>query len=137
MTASTIEYSLMAGAAYESTRGQVNQISRPAGWDVLAPLAGLDHRQDDLTGFEAAAFSRGTGLSQDIVISFAGTYNGTDWAVANMPLSVGAMSSQLLQAAAYYEDIKRVYPDAKISFTGHSLGGGLAALMGGCQKFCV
>lgn len=43
MAASTIEYSLMAAAAYESTRGQVNRIPHPAGWDRLAPLAGLDH----------------------------------------------------------------------------------------------
>lgn len=132
MPATTIpvQYSLMAGSAYFSTRGDVNRIPFPDsdGWQRLP---GYNFRQDDFTGFEAAAFTRGTGSNQEIVISFAGTYNGTDWAVANMPLSLGAMSPQLLQAAQYYEDIKRsAYPNTKISFTGHSLGGGLAALMG-------
>lgn len=132
MPATTIpvQYSLMAGSAYFSTRGDVNRIPFPDsdGWQRLP---GYNFRQDDTTGFEATAFTRGTGSNQEIVISFAGTYNGTDWAVANMPLSLGAMSPQLLQAAQYYEDIKRsAYPNTKISFTGHSLGGGLAALMG-------
>jgi putative lipase involved disintegration of autophagic bodies len=36
------------------------------------------------------------------------------------------MHPQLAEAARYYQDIKRLYPNANISFTGHSLGGGLA-----------
>jgi hypothetical protein len=43
---------------------------------------------------------------------------------------VGSYSPQLSQAAAFYQEIKAAHPDATISFTGHSLGGGLAALMG-------
>lgn len=131
MTERSVEFSLMAGAAYESTRGQINQIPYPTGWDALNPQAGLDHRQDDITGFEAAAFTQGIGSDQEIVISFAGTYiDQAGDIAADLALAAGIMSPQLLQAASYYQDIKKAYPFAAIAFTGHSLGGGLAALMG-------
>ena len=43
-------------------------------------------------------------------------------------------SAQLFQAAKYYLQVKASVtannPDATFTFTGHSLGGGLAALMG-------
>lgn len=131
MTERDIEFSLMAGAAYESTRGRINQIPYPEGWDALNPEAGLDHRQDDITGFEAVAFTRTNGSKQEIVISFAGTYPSQAGDIsADIDLAAGAMSPQLLQAASYYQDIKQAYSNATISFTGHSLGGGLAALIG-------
>lgn len=42
MTDRTVEYSLMAGAAYKSTRDDANKIPYPSGWDKLDPGAGLD-----------------------------------------------------------------------------------------------
>ena len=129
MTAGTVEYALMAGAAYESTRDRINRIPPPEGWASLDPDRGFDHRADPASGFEGAAFVRGN----EIVIAFAGTYPpdiSGDWLLANAPLASGSWSPQLLEAAKYYLDIKRQYPDATISFTGHSLGGGLASLMG-------
>lgn len=125
----TIEYSLMAGAAYFSTRDSKNRIPRPDGWEQIdkAPW----HTQENTTGFEAVAFTRGT----DIVISFAGTYpkpksiSNPDL-IADVTLGAGVYSAQIGQAAVYYEKIRQAYPDANITFTGHSLGGGLAALMG-------
>lgn len=45
-------------------------------------------------------------------------------------LLVGIGSLQLLQAAEYYLQVQAANPDATITFTGHSLGVGLAALMG-------
>jgi len=128
MVASTVEYALMAGAAYESTRDRINRIPGPEGWAPLDPASGLDHRSDTISGFEAAAFVNAGG---EIVISFAGTYDKSiaDKA-ADAALFAGVLDTQLLLAAKYYQDIKRAYPDVLISFTGHSLGGGLAALMG-------
>ncbi|MFA7269228.1 MAG: hypothetical protein WC073_07790, partial [Sterolibacterium sp.] len=48
---------------------------------------------------------------------------------ADAALGTGLWSDQLGQAAAYYLEIKAFNPGATISFTGHSLGGGLASLM--------
>jgi VCBS repeat-containing protein len=67
----------------------------------------------------------------EIVISFAGTYDKSAAdKVADVALAAGQFHPQVFEAARYYEDVKRAYPGASISFTGHSLGGGLAALMG-------
>ncbi len=50
---------------------------------------------------------------------------------ADIGLGTGVGSAQLLQAAEYYLQVKAANPNAtSITFTGHSLGGGLAALMG-------
>jgi len=99
MTASTVDYALMAGAAYFSTRDVINRLPFPegSGWSRLA--GGFDHRQDDSSGFEAAAFVKGG----EIVISFAGTYPDDisgDWLQANAPLVFGGMSPQLFDAVA-------------------------------------
>ncbi|MBU1777952.1 MAG: putative Ig domain-containing protein, partial [Gammaproteobacteria bacterium] len=78
-------------------------------------------------GFEAVTFTNGT----ETVISFAGTYptSPMDW-IANSTLGAGVPGvDQLFEAAQYYLAVKAQYGD-NISFTGHSLGGGLAALMG-------
>lgn len=42
----------------------------------------------------------------------------------------GANFDYFSQAKLFFEGIKYVYPDAQILFSGHSLGGGLALLMG-------
>jgi hypothetical protein len=76
-------------------------------------------------GFEAISFQSGN----QIVIAYTGTNQFTDWTSANVPLAFGLPSDQLYQAALYYLEVKAANPDATISFTGHSLGGGLAALM--------
>ena len=65
-----VDYSLMAGAAYISTRGDTNRIQAPLGWSALNPPLGLDYRKDVANGFEAAAFING---ASEIVIAFAGT----------------------------------------------------------------
>jgi len=63
--ATDIEYALMAGASYISTRWEINQFPVPEGW-----LEKVGKREkDDATGFEATYFTKGT----EIVISFSGT----------------------------------------------------------------
>ena len=123
-----IEYALMAGRAYQSTRSDINLFPTPVGWSEP-----LDKRQRDAsTGFEAGYFQRGP----EIVISYAGT-NPNDGILppgpdntANIGLASGVGSVQLLQAAEYYLQVQATNPGATITFAGHSLGGGLAALMG-------
>ncbi len=116
-----IDNALMAGRAYFDTRASINRFPVPQGW------VEFKHRALD-SGFEAVSFQQST----KIVISYAGTNftDISDWTQANVPLAFGFAADQLRQAALYYLEVKAANPTATISFTGHSLGGGLAALMG-------
>ena len=59
-----IEYALMAGASYISTRPDINKFAVPVGWNERT-----DKREDDrASGFEATYVTKGS----EIVISFAG-----------------------------------------------------------------
>ena len=117
---SDLEYALIAGVAYRSTRGEINRFPVPDLW-LEIPLSHVSMP----SGFEAVSFRRGA----EIVISFAGTGQLNDWP-ANFGLATGLGSDQLRQAALYYCQVKAANPNAQISFTGHSLGGGLASLLG-------
>ena len=125
------QYALMAGAAYASTRAVDNQIPAPEGWYLV------DQRIDDTSGFEAYAFGNAPTLaaSTEIVIAYAGTDPSDitgDW-LANAGLATGAGSDQLVQASRFYLDIQggtSSSSSSTITLTGHSLGGGLAALVG-------
>ena len=128
---STLDYALMAGASYIDTRNPINRLSVPQEWAAVAhvPNNPAFPQITGAAGFEAVAFKKGT----DIVISYAGTYakDLTGDMVADFNLATGLGSAQLLQAAQYYLQVKAENPTAtSITFTGHSLGGGLAALMG-------
>ena len=121
--ATDIELALMAGRAYESTRSEENRFSTPQGWTLI------DQDEKD-SGFEVVTFQRG----DEIVISFAGTYPGDiKDKLADILLGPGGYSQQLQDAAEYYlkvkQQVKASNPDAKITLTGHSLGGGLASLI--------
>jgi hypothetical protein len=115
-----LEYALMAGRAYESTRGALNLFPTPGGWTT-------SRHDSQPSGFEAISFQRGS----EIVISYAGTYpTDTGDQFANGGLAMGFGSVQLQQAVEYYLQVKAANPLATITLTGHSLGGGLAALVG-------
>ena len=127
-----IEYALMAGASCISTRSLENRFPAPQGWTkVVNPDS---YFEDPISGFEAISFTNGT----EIVISYSGT-DPNDTSVfsspdgkTNVALAAGAWAEQLLQAAEYYFQIKSAQENAgkTITLTGHSLGGGLAALVG-------
>lgn len=123
-----VDCALMAGASYISTRKPLNRFPVPSvnGWSELEV-----ERVVKNSGFEATTFVKG---NNQLVISFAGTYDKdvTGDIAADIALAGGNGSIQLLQAAKYYLDIKNnpLYQNYDITLTGHSLGGGLAALIG-------
>lgn len=124
---SAIEYALLAGSAYFSTRDAANRLPAPADWIEKE----TDRRRNDQTGFEARAFVKGS----EIVISYAGTdpryvSPASPDMSTNIALARGQWADQLLQAAEYYLHVKAANPvGTTITLTGHSLGGGLAALI--------
>ena len=126
-----IDCALMAGRAYQTTRdpGGINWFPVPSGWNEFLHIP--NDSSPSVDGFEMSAFQN-TADPNNIVISFAGTYPSdiTGDVAADLALAAGILSDQLKQAAEYYLQIKEANPDANITFTGHSLGGGLASLMG-------
>lgn len=118
-----------ANAYAESTNvvNPANAIPPPAGWAVVG---GKDLTE---TGFLARAYKNTTLGTNEIVIAFAGTTseNGEDWFNGNFPGAAGdRLAPQIVDAAKFYLDVIAANPTATITFTGHSLGGGIASLMG-------
>jgi len=112
-------YSFLALHVY-ATGVLSNKPILPTPWtEVLQPPG--------TNGFACAVY-RNT-VTNEVVISFRGTDNDLgDWAS-----NLGLILSQEKQAAAVYANVLRDYgidaQGSNISFTGHSLGGGLAATM--------
>jgi Lipase (class 3) len=127
--ASTLDLAILAGTSYNDTRSAINRFPVPLGWTLYSAVP-----SDDQTGFEARAFQSGS----EIVISYSGTdpnnsglFTSPD-GITNRFLAAGYMAEQLIQAAEYYLQIKNAPENTNknITLTGHSLGGGLAALVG-------
>jgi len=120
--ATDVDYALLAGRAYFDTRADINRFPVPDKWALVSRIP------ETSSGFEASTFKN---LETDqIVISFAGTGSifDRDW-WANFGLTLGNCVQQLCDAAVYYLEMKELYGN-RITFTGHSLGGGIAAILG-------
>ena len=132
-------YALLAAGAYWDVRTlETNRAPIAPGWKLLDEFsisssgANSSLRKSGLSArvYQAAA-------TNEIVISFAGTEfdsntAGTivDFFSGNIPLAFATDSSQAHEAALLYERVQRQFgASADITFTGHSLGGGLASLL--------
>ena len=92
--------------------------------------------QFDTSGWSGSGFGAGVFVNgAEVVIAFEGTNPAPltsdgirDW-ITNIGLTTGFLGQQAYQAALLYERVKAQYQGYQISFTGHSLGGGLASVM--------
>ncbi len=77
--------------------------------------------------FSCAAYKSGN----KIIISFRGTNELGDLLGADMDIVLGNIPSiSYIYAQNFYSKIKSLFPECEIEFTGHSLGGAIAQLMG-------
>ncbi len=115
---STFEYMQFSSRVYAASAS--NELGVPEGW-VLKNWV-----PDRFTGFSAGTFiSRG---GNEVVIAYTGTNDGIADPL-NWTAGMGIPAPQIFEALSYYFETRAAYPTATISFTGHSLGGGLASLM--------
>lgn len=114
---------ILSSAAYQQGVAPANRV------DPIATEIAYASDLGALSGFEASAFE----YEGKIIIAYAGT-NTDQWPdlVADLALGFGVGHSQLLKAAEFYFSIKNdpAFAGREIVFAGHSLGGGLAAVMG-------
>ena len=100
--------------------GVQNKEDRP-GWTTL-------HEFDDIAAnkdFTAKTYKKGN----TIVISLAGSKEADDFKNALSIMNSNKIPPQYWDAKAYYERVRRKYPNADIEFTGYSLGASLANLL--------
>jgi|GEM_PF-6789161 len=82
-------------------------------------------RESAASGFAARVYRNG----DEVVIAFRGTNTPLwrDFLYGNIPAARGGLSAQIAEAIKLVADARNAYPNATITLTGHSLGGGLAA----------
>lgn len=145
-----LDYAALSAHIYNDQRGggpqgTLNKLTLPPGWQNLENLgfAGAALNFNPFS-FTAGAYVNSAG---EIVISYKGTdfltqFEGRSWnTVADLLADVGLATTirnfnigQQLYASSYFLAVKdwaalNGYDASKISFTGHSLGGGLASNM--------
>ncbi|WP_313537638.1 lipase family protein [Sphingomonas sp.] len=121
----TVDLAAMAADVYNDIPAP------PAGYRVASgdDLGKLGLRTEDLTSpqssFRARVYVAEGDGGPHYIVSFRGTTDGSDWK-ANAQQGVGLPSDQYTRALLVAKAIGR-HPDAQVTITGHSLGGGLAS----------
>ena len=98
----------------------------PADWKRIKTKSNI------LTGFRAGVYKK----DNNIIIVYRGTDSPTDIVNNDIKMIQKCIPSQIKDARRFYKEIHQAYPDCKIIFTGHSLGGSNAQVMGsetGCE----
>lgn len=144
-------YAILADSVYWDVRrdnkdnapdgSKSNWTPVPSDWKLIDEMSGSGKQgkalHPEYEGFTARAYKNKQ--TNEIVIAYAGTedftkdpwYHGLSGDGKNDGLlSVGLASKQANQAAIFYQTIKSKHPASNITLTGHSLGGGLASLVG-------
>ncbi len=98
----------------------------PADWERIKTKSNI------LTGFRAGVYKK----DNNIIIVYRGTDSVMDIIDSDTDMIEKRVPSQIHDARRFYKEIRRTHPDCKIIFTGHSLGGSNAQVMGsetGCE----
>lgn len=119
-----LELMQISAAVYDPAVQQVGDWTRVSDADLMA--AGIDPALLDNaeTGFRAGIYTDGDG---NHVLAFAGSNQLKDWTGANFRQGVGWDSEQYDEAVQLAQLASAAYGD-DLAITGHSLGGGLAAV---------
>lgn len=117
------EYAQLSNHVYART--DENRTPVTSGWTELGWLA-----DDANTGYSVGWYQKGN----EIVIAYTGTNekkikDAINGYAPGLPSNNPIPTPQVTQAITTYLKIKQLHPDASISFTGHSLGAGLASMM--------
>ncbi len=121
----TRELALMASDVYNDVAAP------PPGYRVAdeAALANIGLAPQDLSSpqssFRARVYVREADGKSQYVLSFRGTTDASDWK-ANAQQGLGLPSDQYARALMVAKAVAR-HPEADVTITGHSLGGGLAS----------
>ena len=95
-------------------------------WQKFFTKAGLgfEINTDAATGFYARVYQDASG--KNITIAYRSTKSRDELANTDVPAQQGKVAAQYEYAARLAGIVKQTYPNASITLTGHSLGGGLA-----------
>ena len=121
-------YAQLSAYTYANVRGSKNQPALPTNWTDLSS----QFTTTGFFGFSGGVYRNGN----NIVIAYEGTnsnfltQDGIDDGLTDIATFIGQGVGQVESAALLYEQVKQQYGSScTITFTGHSLGGGLASLM--------
>ncbi len=114
------EMANLAMGVYKKNKGTI-----PKDW------INITESNNDKTGFHCEAFYK----DRTIVIAMRGTNDKSDLA-NDIDMAKKKLPNQYADAQKFYKQIKKEFPNYKIVFVGHSLGGSLAQLLAnetGCE----
>lgn len=117
------EYAWISDLVYNSVRSDTNNLKVLDGWTQSAFVK----EGTNTKSFSGGIYKKGN----EVVVAFTGTTPGIeDWTEGNAPAASAVFpSEQVLDAIDLALKAIKENPGCTISFTGHSLGGGLASLM--------